>query len=204
MTDPADWLVSLSSSLHPLDTDLADLSVGGFRPPQGGWRPRLAAVLIAVVPDPEPAIVLTVRGRGMAKHAGQVALPGGGRFEDEAFPIDTALRETAEEVGLGGDCVRLLGLLDHFDTISAYRITPVVGWVDQPIRLIPRPGEVREVFTVPLGRVLDPDSYRRHDIYRGAYRYEFWSMKADCPWPIWGATAAILRELALRQRRSSS
>lgn len=134
----------------------------------------------------------------MAKHAGQVSLPGGGRDGDEQFPSTTALRETAEEVGLAADRVRLIGLLDHFDTISAYRVTPVVGWVDAPVCLQACPREVHEVFTVPLSQVLALDSYRQHQIKRNGLNYEFWSMKAAAHWPVWGATAAILRELALR------
>lgn len=202
MTEPVDWPARLTSSLHPLDAPLADLTVGGFRPPGGPWQPRPAAVLIAIVPDPTPAVVLTVRGPDMAMHAGQVSLPGGGRCGDERFPVVTALRECAEEVGLAAERVRLLGLLDHFDTISAYRVTPVVGWVDTTVCLQACPREVREVFTVPLSQVLALDSYRRHFIQRDGHHYEFWSMKLAAPWPVWGATAAILRELALRYAKA--
>jgi 8-oxo-dGTP pyrophosphatase MutT (NUDIX family) len=198
MTEPVDWLARLTTSLHPLDTTLDELPVSGFRPAKGRWQPQLAAVLVAVVQDPEPSVVLTVRSRDMAKHAGQVALPGGGRCGDEHFPVGTALRETAEEIGLEPDQVQLLGLLDHFDTISAYRVTPVVGWVDMPLAFSPCPREVCEIFTVPLSQVMDLDSYRRHIIDRDGHRYDFWSMKTAARWPVWGATAAILRELALR------
>lgn len=198
MIEPVDWLARLSASLYPLDTPLASLTVGGFQPGDAVWRPRPAAVLIAVISDPQPSIVLTVRGPDMAKHAGQVSLPGGGRAGEERFPVVTALRETAEEVGIAAERVQLIGLLDHFDTISAYRVTPVVGWVDRPVCLQPCPREVREIFTVPLSQVLELDNYRRHIIRRNEHHYDFWSMKVAAHWPVWGATAAILRELALR------
>lgn len=198
MADQARRFRDLSATLYPLDTPLSSLPVGGFRPGQGIWAPQAAAVLIAITPGPEPGVVLTVRASGMSQHAGQVALPGGGRLGDESFPLGTALRESAEEVGLDSGRVRPLGLLGHFDTISAWRVTPVVGWVEPPFELTPCPREVRDLFTVPLNEVLDPVSYRRHFIRRDGRVWEFWSMRAQGCWPIWGATAAILRELALR------
>lgn len=198
MIDLDGWLDRLSESLAPIDSPLAELARSGYRPPDPNWQWRPAAVLIAIVPAPEPAVILTVRPRGMAQHAGQVALPGGGRESDEDFPLATALRESHEEIGLEAARVRPLGLLDHFDTISAYRVTPVVGLIDSAEGLTPCPREVHELFTISLARVLDPASYRRHQIRRNDQQWAFWSMKAEGCWPIWGATAAILRELALR------
>jgi 8-oxo-dGTP pyrophosphatase MutT (NUDIX family) len=198
MTDLDGWLDRLSSVLNPIDSPLSDLAVRGFRPPSSDWQWRPAAVLIAISDQPQPGVILTVRPAGMAQHAGQVALPGGGREGDEAFPLATALRESREEIGLEATLVRPLGLLDHFDTISAYRVTPVVGLLAPEVRLSPCPREVHALFSVPLARVLDLASYRRHLIRRQGQQWDFWSMKAEGCWPVWGATAAMLRELALR------
>jgi 8-oxo-dGTP pyrophosphatase MutT (NUDIX family) len=192
MTDAVD---ALSASLHDLSVSPDTLPVKGFRPPEGQWQPRPAAVLIAILMQPEPSLVLTVRSQAMIKHAGQVALPGGGRSGFEAFPVQTALREAHEEVGIDPGGVRLLGFLDRFDTITAYRITPVVGRIDQPVTLKACPSEVREVFLLPLDHALDPSSYRRHEITRNGFTFEVWSMKFGTR-PIWGATAAILHQLA--------
>lgn len=192
MTDAVD---ALSASLHGLDVAPDSLPVRGFRPPEGAWHPRPAAVLVAIVMEPRPSLVLTVRSKAMVKHAGQVALPGGGKSGSESFPVQTALREASEEVGIIPDGVKLLGFLDRFDTITAYRITPVVGRIDQPVLLNACPSEVREVFLLPLERALDLSSYRRHEITRNGFTFEVWSMRYGTR-PIWGATAAILHQLA--------
>lgn len=195
MTALDDRLQRLSSSLFPPDTNIEDLAVDGYRPAQGPWRPRPAAVLVPIVLGPRPSLILTVRSGAMNRHAGQVALPGGGRNEEERFPVATALRETEEETGIPAAAVRVRGILRRFDTISAYRVIPVVGTLDMvpEIRLCPE--EVRAVFQVPLERVLDPASYRRHRVRHRHREYEVWSMLSE-HWPIWGATAAILAHLA--------
>jgi 8-oxo-dGTP pyrophosphatase MutT (NUDIX family) len=197
MTELSDRLSGLSRVLHPLDQYPDSLPVRGFRPPAGPWQPQPAAVLIPIVLKPDPCIVLTVRSESLVKHAGQVALPGGGQDGNEPFPVGTALREAHEEVGLAPDAVRLLGLLDCFDTITAFRILPVVGLIEGPVSLSACPGEVREVFRVPLEDALDLSSYRCHDIIRDGFSFEVWSMRSGHR-PIWGATAAILRQLAIR------
>lgn len=198
MIDLDGWLDRLSSSLNPIDAPLAGLAVRGYRPQARSRALRRAAVLIAIALQPQPSVVLTVRPRGMSEHAGQVALPGGGWEEGEDFPLATALRESREEIGLDWSQVRPLGLLDHFDTISAYRVTPVVAVMETAVNFTPCPREVHRLFTLPVERVLDPASFRRHWIQRDRQSWDFWSMRAQGCWPIWGATAAILRELALR------
>lgn len=144
---------------------------------------------------------MTVRSRDLTKHAGQVALPGGRREGNEPFPLATAMREAEEEIGIDQDQVRILGLLDQVDTISNFRITPVVGVADGHTELLACPNEVREIFTVPLAWVLDTQRYRRHQVRRGGLTFDLWSM-AGGRWPIWGATATILQHLARLSRES--
>lgn len=195
MTDLDDRLQRLSCALFPSDATIEDLAVDGYRPPQGPWRPRPAAVLVPIVLGPEPCLILTVRSGAMHSHAGQVALPGGGRHADELFPVATALREAEEETGIAAASVRVRGLLRRFDTISAYRVIPVVGTLETMPEIRCCPTEVRAVFQVPLARVLDPASYRRHRVRHRHREYEVWSMLSE-RWPVWGATAAILAHLA--------
>lgn len=194
-TEPDARLERLASALHAVDTPVEDLAVDGYRPAGDAWRPRPAAVLVAIVLKPEPAVILTVRSDLMNSHAGQVALPGGGRCGTEVFPLGTALRESSEEIGIAPGDVRILGMTRCFDTITAYRVVPVVGVIDIAPVLTACPREVRTIFRVPLGRVLDPSSYCRHDVRHRARHYELWSMRSEC-WPVWGATAAILAHLA--------
>ncbi|MBL6076547.1 CoA pyrophosphatase [Belnapia sp. T18] len=153
-----------------------------------------AAVLVPIVLHPAPSVLLTLRAAKMSSHAGQVSFPGG-RIEADETPEAAAVREAAEEVGLDPRLPELLGRLPHHATGTGFRITPVVGLVLPPLNLTPEPGEVEEAFELPLSLVLDPQApERRHAEFRGRMR-EFWV------WPherhyIWGATAAILVNLA--------
>ncbi len=153
-----------------------------------------AAVLVGIVTHAEPAILLTLRSSKLNKHAGQVAFPGG-RMDPGETPEQAALREAEEEVGLATHLPRLLGRLPEHLTGTGFRITPVVSLLPPPLLLAPHEGEVEEVFEVPLRMVLDPAAPQRQSReFKGRSR-EFWV------WPherhyIWGATAAILVNLA--------
>jgi 8-oxo-dGTP pyrophosphatase MutT (NUDIX family) len=155
---------------------------------------REAAVLVPIVLHPAPAVLLTLRSARLNAHAGQVSFPGG-RIEPGETAEQAALRETEEETGLGQDLAAVLGRLPQHLTGTGYRITPVVGLLPPPLLLRPHPGEVEEVFELPLSVVLDPAApERRSAEWKGARR-DFWV------WPherhyIWGATAAILVNLA--------
>jgi len=188
-------LQRLERALHDLACPDRDLPVGGYPESRMQDAPDRAAVLVPILQSPEPSILLTVRNRGLTKHAGQVALPGGRRDPGEAFPTGTALREASEEVGIPTDRVRLIGLLDRVNTISRFRITPVVGLVDPAIEPRACPHEVSHLFRFPLDWALDLDRYREHTVLRGGQTFTVMSV-AGGRWPIWGATATILHQLA--------
>jgi 8-oxo-dGTP pyrophosphatase MutT (NUDIX family) len=191
---PAD-LQRLVSSLHPLDRADDDLPVGGYPEYRMGDTANRAAVLVPILQGENPAILLTVRNRRLTKHAGQVALPGGRRDRGESFPLGTALREAAEEVGIPAESVQTLGLLGRINTISQFRITPVVGLVAEHVEPVACPNEVSHLYRLPLEWALDPARYRRHEVIRAGQRFEVMSIAAQ-QWPIWGATASILYQLA--------
>ncbi len=102
-----------------------------------------------------------------------------------------ALREAAEEVGLAADRVDVLGELATYETVTGYRVTPIVGWVEPPFTLTPDPIEVAEAFEVPLAFVLDPANQQRHFRMLGEIRRDFWAIPYRDRY-IWGATAAML------------
>lgn len=200
-------LNKLRSAVSPLDHGTRALDVHGWRPPgREEHRPRrTAAVLVGILAQPAPEVILTLRSRRLARHAGQVAFPGGRADEDDPSGVRTALREAEEEIGLAPTLVQPLGFLDRIDTISDYRVLPVVGLVDPAARLVADLVEVDEVFTIPLATVLDPDAYRPTRIHRrGVTRVVYhldWGPTAsrnDGRSHVWGVTAAILRNLALR------
>ncbi|MEN1728422.1 MAG: CoA pyrophosphatase, partial [Pseudomonadota bacterium] len=185
----------LVQAIHPLDRPDRDLPVGGYPDKHLTEDVDRAAVLVPILQGSEAAILLTVRNRGLTKHAGQVALPGGRRDPGENFPQQTALREASEEVGIPIDRVQTLGFLDRVNTISRFRITPVVGLVDADVDPSPCPDEVSHLFRLPLDWALDLDRYRQHEIIRAGRRFTVMSVAAG-QWPIWGATATILHQLA--------
>lgn len=198
---PASRLAArLSDCLPSLSTPVGELPLGGYRPERVD-RPRPAAVLVAVVDAPAPAVVLTVRSSQLARHAGQVAFPGGGREPGDADVVDTALREAREEVGIEPAAVEPVGLLGRYDTISGYRMTAVVGVLPAATGWRPDGIEVERVFTVPLARVADETRYRRDHVRYAGRRFEILTL-SDPEHRIWGATAALLNDLGSRLRSS--
>lgn len=110
---------------------------------------RSAAVAFAIVTDPEPAFLLTRRPPHAPRHPNQFALPGG-RAEPGESASQTALRELYEELGIAILPRDVLGVLDDYATRSGFVITPVVLWCGAGSELRPDPGEVAEVYRVPL------------------------------------------------------
>ncbi|MGH6944945.1 MAG: NUDIX hydrolase, partial [Geminicoccaceae bacterium] len=114
-------------------------------------EPRPAAVLVGVVARPDgPAVLLTERTHHLKDHAGQVSFPGGRVEPHDPSIAAAALREAEEEIGLDRAKVDLLGELAPYDTITGFRIHPVVGWIEPPFEPIPDRHEVEDVFEVPL------------------------------------------------------
>jgi 8-oxo-dGTP pyrophosphatase MutT (NUDIX family) len=164
----------------------------GFRLPGRDGVATPAAVLVPVVNRPEGlTLLLTQRSADLPDHPGQISFPGGRVEPGDATLADAALRETAEEVGLAANCIEILGELATYETVTGYRVTPIVGWVEPPFTLAPDPVEVAEAFEVPLAFVLDPANQQRQFRMLGELRRDFWAI----PWRdryIWGATAAML------------
>ncbi|MBB5694633.1 CoA pyrophosphatase [Muricoccus pecuniae] len=193
-------LLPLSLTPAEVEERLADparlaRAAGDVQSPDGMRR---SAVLVPVLLHEAPTVLLTLRAATLSSHAGQVAFPGG-RIEPGETPEAAALREAAEEVGLDPRLPRLAGRLPGLVTGTGFHVVPVVALLDPPVSLTPELAEVAEVFEYPLSRLLDPASpERRSGVFGGRTRH-YWS------WPhetqtIWGATATMLRSLALALR----
>ena len=154
-----------------------------------------AAVLVPLIDRAEGmSVLLTQRGEHLNDHAGQISFPGGRLEEVDSGPEAAALRETEEEVGLSPDRINLVGRLDVYETVTGYRVTPVVGIVEPPFQLSPDPFEVAEVFEVPLDFILDPVNHEKHErVQNGGRRYFYVFPYQDRY--IWGATAGMLMNL---------
>ena len=153
-----------------------------------------AAVLVAIS---DAGLILTKRASHLKHHPGQIALPGGKVEDTDADTRAAALREATEEIGLPAEMVQVIGTLPSHETVTAYQITPILGIVRDVFHPRPDPNEVAEVFTVPLSHVLDPAQYRiEQRMWRGQMR-RFYVVPYG-PYYIWGATARILRGLAMQ------
>lgn len=159
--------------------------------------PVPAAVLVAITDRPEPGLILTRRNEALRKHPGQVAFAGGRADPEDTGPIDTALREANEEIGMPRDVVTVIGCDTPYRTVTNFSIIPVIGIVPPDLSLLPREFEVADIFEVPLAHVLDPANQQRLEAeFRGRQRsyYEIiWNDRR-----IWGATAAMIVNLTRR------
>ena len=160
-------------------------------------RLRRAAVLVPLVERPDGLhVLLTRRTDHLSSHAGQISFPGGRAEELDSSPIETALREAEEEIGLHRRHVEIIGVLPEHVTISAYRVTPVVAIVTPPFDLSADPGEVAEIFEVPLSFLMSGANHERRSLVlpEGQGKRSFYAMPYQ-GYFIWGATAAMLRNL---------
>ena len=160
-------------------------------------EPTAASVLLPIVArEGGLTMMLTQRTAHLTDHAGQISFPGGRLELYDASNIETALRETEEEVGLHRRHVEVLGTLPDYITGTGYRITPVVGLLQPPFELKADPHEVAEIFEVPLAFLMNGAHHQRRsvDFPNGAGRRSFYSMPYERHF-IWGATAGMLRNL---------
>lgn len=168
-----------------------DLNPGTILPEGRILRP--AGVLAALVDKTDGLhVILTKRSSALKHHPGQIAFPGGKQDEEDVDVIAAALREAKEEIGLPSSHVEILGHLPAHETVTGFIVTPVIGYVHTGFEAVPEPGEVDEVFTVPLSHVLNTANFvvegRR---WRGTRR--FYYAVPYGPYYIWGATARMLR-----------
>jgi 8-oxo-dGTP pyrophosphatase MutT (NUDIX family) len=165
--------------------------------------PAHASVLIALVLRDELMVLLTQRTDHLSDHPGQISFPGG-RAEPQDFDTAaTALREAHEEIGLEASFVDVLGALPTYTTGTGFIVTPIVALVKPGFAVKADPFEVAEVFEVPLPFLMNPANHQRHSVMVDGVKREFLSI----PWDgldaggqarryfIWGATAAMLRNL---------
>lgn len=183
------WLVQALA--RPVPASAQNLS-DGFRLPGREGKPTPAAVLVPLVNRPAGlSVLLTQRSADLPDHPGQISFPGGRVDPEDASLSATALREASEEIGLPSERIAILGQLAEYETVTGYRVTPIVGWVEPPFDLTLDPIEVADAFEVPLAFLLDPANQQRHFRMLGENRRDFWAIPYFDRY-IWGATAAML------------
>ncbi len=161
-----------------------------------------AAVLVPLIERSDgTTVLLTQRTKHLSHHAGQISFPGGRVEPADADAVDTALRETEEEIGLDRTFIDVVGRLDIYETVTGFSITPLVGFVSTKFSLSIDGEEVSEAFEIPLDFVLDPINHQRHSReFEGARRH-YYAMPYKDRY-IWGATAGMLVNLSKRLDRS--
>lgn len=154
-----------------------------------------AAVLVPIIRRPQGhTLLLTKRADHLRQHKGQISFPGGRRDDGDISLAHAALREAQEEVGLPPSVVQVLGYLDDYPTITGYRITPVVGYIEADFVAAPAPGEVAEAFELPLDWITGENRFERKEMTRVGVTMPFLELKFG-EHAIWGATAGILWNL---------
>lgn len=162
-------------------------------PADHSFQGQQAAVLIPITRSDKPVVILTLRATGLSSHAGEVALPGGKYDLEDATLLQTALRETEEEIGLASYDVDVVGNLKPFISKHGLQVTPFVGLVPETVKLTPNHHELETIFRVPIDYLLtDPRTstnvISRHGMTLRAPTYYYEGHK------IWGLTAMILVE----------
>lgn len=170
-------------------------------PVHAGWRAghfpadarRAAALLLLYPTTTGPAVALTVRSSGLARHPGQISLPGGETNPGETL-AQAALREAAEEVGVDPACVRVLGELTPVHVlVSGFTLHPIVGVTDRRPDFQASPAEVEEILEVSLHDLRDASRIRQGTRVREgvAVEYPYFDLLGH---QVWGATAMVLGE----------
>ncbi|MEP3477182.1 MAG: CoA pyrophosphatase [Hyphomicrobiales bacterium] len=164
-----------------------------FKPPV-----KEAAVLVSFLHrEDQPKLVLTRRTLSLSNHKGQIAFPGGKIDKEDLSPSHAAMREANEEIGINQAQIKVLGKLPLYQTVTGYNITPIVGELSPPFIFKKAEDEVDEIFELPVEFMMDVKNFKKESVIYEGERREFWALPFN-DYYIWGATAAILRELAGR------
>ena len=155
-----------------------------------------ASVLIPVLTFKKNLeILLTKRSANLKNHPGQIAFPGGKKEKFDSSPIETALRETEEEVGLSHHLVEIVASLPTHKTATGFIIKPYIGIISQPFEETLRYGEVDEVFNVPFDHILNEENFSIQTRKWNGSKRNYYAVPYG-PYYIWGATARILLNLS--------
>ena len=183
---PMDGLSLVKSPLR------GDLSNSGLKDQNAT---KDAAVLIPIIIyENNFSILFTKRPETMLEHPGQISFPGGRAAPGDHTPENTALREANEEIGLPSVSVNIIGRLSAYHTITRYRVTPVIGVIQNNFSPILDTHEVEEAFQAPVSFFLNKTNAKTESLVREGKERTFYAFQFEDRF-IWGATAAMLINL---------
>ncbi|MHA1143967.1 MAG: NUDIX hydrolase [Candidatus Helarchaeota archaeon] len=152
-----------------------------------------AVLLLLFEKDDEPHVILTKRANNLKKHKGEISFPGGKIEEGDESLLDTALRETEEEIHLPREKIEILGELDDMFTLTHYVISPFVGYVQYPFDYSPNKTEVEYIIETPLHVFLNKDTFSEKLFDFHGKKFPVFYYQYD-EHTIWGATAYMLNQ----------
>ena len=151
-----------------------------------------AGVLMPLhVKNGELCVALTKRSEEVEHHKGEISFPGGVRDDSDKSILDTALRETYEEIGVAQDHIEIVGRLDHVSTRTGFAITPFVGFIPSDYAFEVSETEVAEILNIPIDLLLDPN-HRRDETSDDPSNRQYSYLYKDHI--VWGATARMLTQ----------
>ena len=177
------WLAEIRKKLE--DRPPAELEA-----PDGIRRAAVLAPLF--VKEKELWVLFTKRSENLVTHRGQVSFPGGAQEEGDADLMETALRETEEEIGLPRDKVVVLGKLSPIVTVTDFYVEPYVAAIPYPVELKPSPDEIEALWEIPVAALMAPTAVEERELPGREEPVLFYHYG---PKTVWGATARILSEL---------
>lgn len=194
---------NLADSMPPLDSTaiwerieaIAQRSPKSLVPLELLARLKPAAVLIPFYSQRDhPHLLFTKRSQNLPSHQGEISFPGGGRHTDDSDLVQTALRETWEELGIAPQSVRIIGVFDEVVSIAGYRVTPFVARIPPPPVPAVNRSEVQEVIEVDVIRLMDETIHRKQSVRRWGYEYDlhFYDYGDHV---IWGMTGGLVHRL---------
>ncbi len=153
-----------------------------------------AAVMVLLYPkDGEYCVLLNKRSQEVEHHKGEISFPGGATDPEDHNPLDTALRETEEEMGIQRDDINVLGEMDEVATRSRFRVRVFVGSISHPYEFHPSPGEIAEIVEFPVAALRSPASVRFETHWQEGVPSTVYSY-AHGKHLVFGATARILQQ----------
>lgn len=189
----AEVVTALRARLEPVEqAERIIASLQAIQP-----QARLASVLVPLfVYEGQPALAFIRRSQELRSHSGEIAFPGGGVEPLDGSPVETALREAQEEIGLEPAQVEVLNILPPlFTSVSNYLITPVVAFLPRGLGTLRlQESEVAEVILAPLAALADPTIFRAEEWIRGGRSHTVYFYDYG-PYRIWGATARMVKTL---------
>ena len=156
----------------------------------------LAGVMVLLFQrEEEYTVILNRRTRTVGHHKGEISFPGGRMEAGDEGLLDTALRETFEEMGISREKIQVLGRIDDMQTKTGYMIRPFVGVIDYPYNYKLSNEEVEEVLELPVADLFSPE-YQRDEIHIAGKKQAKAAVYVYEGNVVFGATARILHNLA--------